>query len=741
MAEIGKLQADFYLSLSDKREEAAAVALSHLENLLHTKNDDILGEIVLDCRKKLGTLLRTKYTAIIQQLLVACRKRLHAKVGVGSVEGQSHTWRHLRTLVELLGEWSNCVTELGELSISSETLVVTLDPLHSIVIEMSFDCFQQFSKDKNLDSWQKRMRNFLSQEAEINITSLDQIIGQLAGMRAIVCQYQGFLKNLCDDNFLMITNHEMNEWRELDGHYIVLEYGYILGAIREAMKSKQELLEIQEGRVFALQCTEDIFFITQRSIERAISTGRGDVIFAICSKVVEVINPDSKEEGIDNIYDILTSRANFDRRIATWNKTNENVIDPGIDSTLTIKQVDGGSTITTSDVDEADGTSISTVSNAMGAVLDGDIATGVQALSSTFLGVAGGLLEVVAPVEAPLPHEQPVSAISVTDTIETYLGTLKNDLDNAIHNYGDDINHKLLQEDTIKNGNEILDLREATTLLSIEDASIQINSLCIPINSLILLISMTNVDSLGDIVPPEVRIDMDRSKRKYEEVMTSEVQAIVKAEFYGGFYTRMMGLGPILGSGVHLRLTIDALGSGDQTYDITGTVMEHRSDHSMLVRSVSACLRGDNTIRSSAFAVDNEETSAKYGWIATRFKPLLCNSGFIALLSELSTIFSNDIVEKMKTITFNEWGSILIQKEIQACADIFECVAAEVDTSVRIKMTKALWAGRIIALDQPGDIRRYKVPADVMDESTLRTLLSRRLEFKSEVIERVKLTY
>ena len=101
---------------------------------------------------------------------------------------------------------------------------------------------------------------------------------------------------------VMVTAQEKNRWRELDAVYIALEFGYIRNSIEEAL-SGPGLLEVEKG-VFVPQAVEDVFFLMQRVVERALATGNQGSAFSVGNYIVEVLDPlqDSK------VFELLSLR-------------------------------------------------------------------------------------------------------------------------------------------------------------------------------------------------------------------------------------------------------------------------------------------------------------------------------------------------------------------------------------------------------------------------------------------------
>jgi hypothetical protein len=539
----------------------------------------------------------------------------------------------------------------------------------------------------------------------------------------------------------------MVEWREVDGSYIALEYGYMLGAMREAT-NVNSLLELQDGRIYALQSVEDCFFVVQRSLERAISTAQKGNIYAICARLVELIDPNQLDCDERNVFQILTSKDSFKRRRFEGNALAEEQHiqlppPPAPSSGCGASSSAHGFTSSSSPPTSTSATVKESVSSAMEDVFEGNIASGVTTLSSTFAGLAGGFLEVVAPTNQSSPEEEETAldtqiATAASNTLETFIGALTDDIDNA--DDGDDNGLRTMLDLATgippTKSTSVNATKYPRTILCTEDASLQLNSLAIPINALELVSSLIGEENLGIVSTLDLaREEVNRVKEVYRKLLEKETQAIVAAEFYGGLYAQYASLGAVSGTGVNIRIAIEGLNN----YELTGAEMDRRATQSQLVSAVSMCINasgGDKELTRDS--MDSPDVRSQ-GWIATAFGPQLSTRAYAEMLKQLSLILSESIVERMLLVKFNEWGAMLIHQEIHECVSILEAAAAAVDESVRDYMAGAVWGATIVSLDQPSDIRRYKIPSDVFTADTVRALMRQRVEFSQEAIRGVKI--
>ena len=288
------------------------------------------------------------------------------------------------------------------------------------------------------------------------------------------------------------------------------------------------------------------------------------------------------------------------------------------------------------------------------------------------------------------------------------------------------------------------------SILGVEDACLQLNSLTIPIGSIAGIQEMVSEVSLGPVLcPPGVtHSELERCRQGFDSLLQKEVKAFISAEFYGGLYALSNGLGTQLGSGVAVRIALEGMGDSrvGRAYEISGAEMESRSGQSDLVSAISASLSISNGSKSShghrqsslarqpiplPFSPSDGEDDApivRHGWFGSHLRPLLSVTAYAQVIKHLAVLLNDAILEKLLSLHFNEWGALLFHQEVSQTMDILDSAAAEVDDSVRISMLKVSWALKILTLDQPGDIRRYRLPLDVIDDSTVRAVMSRRVD-------------
>jgi hypothetical protein len=119
---IGPKIAAFYFSLrgggAENEDTVRPIILSlknlelHIPQLKNSESEEIVSEILADCHKKSAQILRVPYAEAVRNLIAASRKKLAAKVALDADSSSQHSQRHLNTLLELLGSWSNIVGEV-----------------------------------------------------------------------------------------------------------------------------------------------------------------------------------------------------------------------------------------------------------------------------------------------------------------------------------------------------------------------------------------------------------------------------------------------------------------------------------------------------------------------------------------------------------------------------------------------------------------------------------------------------
>jgi hypothetical protein len=340
---IGPLMASLYLSLRGGANaeqidlyaiaEALQACEEHIPDTSRNETAEIVTEIVQDCRKKAAPILRTPFTESLRISVASTRKKLIAKTGNKDIDpGYKHGERHFHLLMELLGGWSNTIVQISNLGLSLPTFHAVASPMHSHVVDCAVECFQQFKKDKKLDSWHERVMNSTTVTSSnqiddgtgtFSIITLDSIVVQVASMREVIGKYYSFVDNFSFDvlnnndsgttaSSALYPEQELRQWRELDMIYISLESGYLSHALQEALQ-EQKLIQVQTG-IYVPQVVEDFFFIFSRVIDRSMSTSVDSIMLAIAMKMIMYIDFDplaGDEDDSRPICQLLNNKYRF----------------------------------------------------------------------------------------------------------------------------------------------------------------------------------------------------------------------------------------------------------------------------------------------------------------------------------------------------------------------------------------------------------------------------------------------
>lgn len=284
-------------------------------------------EILKDTQRRFIPLIRPAFVDQINQLLASCNKRLAAKTALNG--DSTHAQRHAHLLIDLFGTWSNIIQDSNEYHFYKENALLLLLPLAQRVHKMSADIYRAFHNDKEID----KLCSIVTSE-ETNILALDNIINQLTALRGVVNQYHVFLSStfhsltvtdshtfaddhtlanpsaaalmqaldegsgIATDRLLLVSAEERNCWKELDMAYVSLEGGYLLRAAMSAAQ-QTDLLSLEDG-VYIPRLLEDIFFITNKVIDRSISMNDEQVVFMVGQRCLEFLSP-HQEGPLDKV--------------------------------------------------------------------------------------------------------------------------------------------------------------------------------------------------------------------------------------------------------------------------------------------------------------------------------------------------------------------------------------------------------------------------------------------------------
>ena len=196
----------FYLAYRNAEDNIHEVMESVSELEHHTpvtslgEPPDVVSEIIADCQKKTAQIIRAPYTDNVRVVITTIRKKLVSKVSLDADSSGQHGQRHLNSLLELLGTWSNMIDRIrsSHWGISVTVFRLAVSQLHERVVEMALECFLKFREDKQLDGWHVRVMEASSKEGigagNFSIIALDFLLSQMSAMREIVQQYYKFVE-------------------------------------------------------------------------------------------------------------------------------------------------------------------------------------------------------------------------------------------------------------------------------------------------------------------------------------------------------------------------------------------------------------------------------------------------------------------------------------------------------------------------------------------------------------------
>jgi len=193
------------------------------------------------------------------------------------------------------------------------------------------------------------------------------------------------------------------------------------------------------------------------------------------------------------------------------------------------------------------------------------------------------------------------------------------------------------------------------------------------------------------------------------------------------------------------------------SYEISGDVMEKRTGLNEFARETKSAIANigvepkqrpllsssssssflTSSSLSNASGGDNGIMGAGRGPEMMRIRERLSHRAYCQVISHIASLLDALLVEWILETHFTEWGALLIHDEFLALLRLFD-QACE-DTSSSILFERVLWATKILTIDQPADMMRYRVPARLFGEAEVRRLLGRRTDLSQEAVAKVKL--
>lgn len=122
----------------------------------------------------------------------------------------------------------------------------------------------------------------------------------------------------------------------------------------------------------------------------------------------------------------------------------------------------------------------------------------------------------------------------------------------------------------------------------------------------------------------------------------------------------------------------------------------------------------------------------------------LSQYAYMVFLIELSRLLVQRLMEQfIMTAHFSEWGALLLHQEVLSASSYLESLVDSVDAravpALKDVLAPLLYAVKVLTLDAPSDIRRYRFPASVFSEEQVRKLMQRRVEFSKEAVAKVRI--
>ena len=182
------------------------------ENNLNELNEvNVVKDIVTNCREKSSQFYRVNYcNDFLNTLITNIRKKLMVKIATSvetsTVSAVNHHQRHLISLIDLLGSFSNLIMEFQSINMSLPTQIMIVVPIHNTRIKETIqEIYKNFKQDKNLDAiqnsilqqQQQQQKNQLpSTASNVTIASLDNLLIQISSFLATISRYYTFLNNI-----------------------------------------------------------------------------------------------------------------------------------------------------------------------------------------------------------------------------------------------------------------------------------------------------------------------------------------------------------------------------------------------------------------------------------------------------------------------------------------------------------------------------------------------------------------
>lgn len=705
---IGEKIESFYLSLRlDGSVEGVCDTLRSIETHDDIHDLNVLPDIIADCQKKASQFIRAHYAEEVGNIISTSRKKLNVKASLDNETSHLHSHRHLNTLVELLGTWSDIIASLSNYNLSMVMMYSTTSSLHSRIIDMAFDCFEKFKEDKSLHSWHSKV---LDPSSEFSVIALDAILSQVVSMRDVVRQYHAFYAEHCDPPKTASNDHEFLRWRELDAIYSALECAYMSKASSIAMQDRS-LLDLEEN-VLVLQLVEDCFFLFERVVERSMKTGSETSVMATSNRVVELLDPGQESQLFCLLVSGTTYRVACQSRPDLFSLNGEHATEQPLHTSRSDPSLKNAALNAVALADDASDSLI----NAAGEWLLGlgtpsqHITPRITTSTSRDTNGMNGNTPKLGLVSTPFTWLENLAIASgavVTSTSEssmtsTGIGTGGLEYETGGRYGSPGANLMVGNTSTSATASTDLTTSSSSTLWATIAKCIQLNSLAVAVDAIASLAD----EITGAAISPGsslsiIATELNRCQNLYRQQM----QLIAR---------------DLLDSVIKCKVSISISKLFiDMSYDIDGDEMERRSGSSELIRWISMLVSNGSVLYRD-------------------LQPRLSSTAYFETIRQLATCVGDSLLEELLKVRFSEWGAMLMQEEVQQMIQLLENAVNTSADCIRSSFTSLLLALQLLTLDQPADILRYNIPIGVLDDDRIRAVMSRRIDFSLEAVSKVK---
>ena len=153
---------------------------------------------------------------------------------------------------------------------------------------------------------------------------------------------------------------------------------------------------------------------------------------------------------------------------------------------------------------------------------------------------------------------------------------------------------------------------------------------------------------------------------------------------------------------------------------IIGDAMDRRSGDNELARVVRSC------IGIGGYAYDKLKTNVSMVI-------------FTDICRQLKTTIISIIKDKILSSSYSEWGALLLHEEVLCMINVFDEIDDNDDSNNRIIFDPLIWILKILTIDQPADLLRYRIPSTYIDDTLARQIMASRTDLSKDAIARVKI--